>query len=299
MADVPQQVKDAEARSDALLEQIRNPTPVGGGASATEASTNPQGQVDGEKPQAAPEQTVEYWRNRFQVLRGKYDAEVPRLHDQLKAEKAKVAEIETKLAEAAHGNPGRRSDPDLDQFDPELIDMTRRVAAEAAREALKPIEDRIRTAPDPAPTSGQEDERARFIDSLSDLVDDWESIDREMGWKVFLRQVEPDTGQPRQERLNRAVREFDVVTTASIFAAYRRARSAAPRASALDGEIVPGSAGSGAHGASAAEPKVWTRAEIRKFYSDVNSGKIRDQAQIQRTEKEIDQAVQEGRIRMA
>lgn len=292
MSEMPAQVQAANTRSDALLAQLMSPTPQ------PEAPTPPApaAPAPAASPEVPREQTAEYWRQRFSVMQGKYDAEVPRLNQQLRERDARIAELEAKIA-APPATAAASTAVDLSSFDPELVDMTRTVARQVAQDAVRAFESRTPTAAPAAPagpTPEQQEVQGRFLDQLSDLVEDWEAIDREQGWKAFLLQTEPDTGQPRQARLSAAARAFDVVTTASIFNAYKRARSARQTPS-LEAQLDPGRASSGA--AVAAETKrIIPRDEIRRFYADVNRGAIRDQAEITRRNKEIDDALREGRI---
>lgn len=285
---IPQQVKDAEARSNALLEQLRTPP----AELAAPPATPDVAPAPAATPATPDENDPGYWRQRFSVLRGKYDAEVPIQAAKIRELTAKNAELTARVVEleAKVGSAAQAPAADLSAFDPELVDMTRRVAREAVQEAIKPAQ---APAASQQPTDDQA-ARERFLDALSDLVDDWEVIDRDQAWKMYLSQIEPDTGQPRQHRLTAAVNRHDVVTTASIFQAFKRARAASRPTPDLARQIVPTQAGQS--GAPVETARTFTRNDVRKFYSDVNSGKIRDQAEITRIENQINAALREGRI---
>lgn len=303
MNDLPSQVQSAAALSDQLIAQMLSPpsqpeTPAPAPAPAAASSTS----APAETPR---EQTVEYWMQRFNVVRGKLDAEVPALHRQLSERDARIAALEAQVAALKASTPAppapTPASPDLGSFDPELVDMTRQIARQVAQEAMQafqpPASAPVSPNPPPTPagpTPEQQAAQERFLDQLNDLVDDWRTIDAENAWRAYLAQIEPDTGNPRQVRLNAAVRAFDVLTTASIFNGYKRARNARQTPS-LEAQLDPGRS-LGASVPATNTGRIFTRSEIRKFYADCTNGTIKDPAEIARRDSEINAALRENRI---
>lgn len=304
----PRQVEAREARSNALIEEFRKSQTPPPNTPAAELTDPPPATAP--VPQPAPEpQLREDWKAKYLVLKGKYDAEVPRQAAEIAGLKELTRTLEQRIAQLQQSAPGTPpantqtivTDQDRERFDPDLLQVMERVAHSAASSAVEPLRKPVeesqaeRAARERA--TQETERRDRFIDDLEDLVPEWVSLDKEPGFHAYLAETDEATGKQRQELLGARVAAHDVVGTARIFNGYLRNRPAPPppTKSRIEEQLVPEV--SGRASAPRSDARIWTRAEVNKFYTDIARRRITDPAEIKKTEQEIDVAQREGRIR--
>lgn len=311
---LPRAVVEANERADAIMAQrtAQQGTPP---QAAPEAATTaaPEAQVAPEAPAqsaapapAAPSQTPAFestWEQRFKVLDGKYRAEVPRLHQQIKDKDASIVNLQEMLA-AAKQAPAARVEftaEEREQFGDELLNVVARVAsaqapaAQAPQVDLTPINERMQRLERQSAESAED----AFFRKLGDQIPHWEAQNTNAGFLEWLAKVDDLTGRVRQDLFNEAYDALDVSRISAFFRAYPYqspvARSDATQPT-LEQQVAPDV------NRSAPPPpagkKVYSRGEIGQFYADVRrglyQGKLDD---MQRIEQDIFAAQQEGRVR--
>lgn len=334
---LPAAVRAQALRSDELLRQSQandpNAPPASGSAPETPVNewppTAPVPATDAVTTAAAGED----WKQRYSVLQGKYNAEVPRLSAEITyltgenaTMKRRIADLEQMLAEAGveegsedsgghhaagpehPATPPAKPKVDIDSirdmFGDELADGMQAFAADMeAREAEK----------------AQRQQEA-FYGTIQAAINrvlgpktvPWNQVNVDPGFMQWLQQRDPYTGKPLQELLNEAAGVLNGERAAAFFSDYllSKAPPAQPAptpngggaagvnpAARLHPLIEPSAAG-GAGNPVTGDQKIWSKAEITQFYKDCSTGKYRGREQeSERIDREISQAALDGRVR--
>lgn len=295
---IQRQVEEAEALERQLLGQADTvQTGQPSELAPPEVTLEPQAQP-------GPEPVVPHadWEQRFNTLRGKYDAEIPRLHEQLRERDStlrslelRLQELETKPAAEAKPEPLVTS-ADEDAFGSDLVDLARRVAkaeitaALAAFEAkFSSISETVGAVAKTQATTAQE----RFWHDLSQLVPDWQAVNKDQRWLTWLGEIDPFAGAARQEALNTASGNLDAKRVAAIFDAWRSSTPSATPVPSLERQIAP------SKGKAASAPtgdRIWSLAEYEAAF-DPRGRFARPQAEIEALQADADRALAEGRVR--
>lgn len=262
------------------------------------------------KPQ---EFSDEKWAHKYHTLKGMYDAEVPRLHSQVREMQTQIqqliadkAEIEARKAEVPQVD-SLITDEDKEAFGPDLIDLIERatnskVATLANREAelvkeIKELKGQLGNVTERQVVS----EKDRFLSSLAQQVPDWETLNIDPGFLSWLQEVDPVYGIPKQVALSNAYEGGDVARVATIFNSYKgtlapRAPKAKTGQQELQRQVAPTRTRSGTPPTNSESEQYFTNQDIEQFYTDWRRG-VYDDAEAAIMEKQIHAAAAEGRIR--
>lgn len=281
---------------------------------ANEPAVQPTESAPTEQPQPATP-SVDEAEQRYRTLKGKYDAEVPRLSHALRERDSQMqdmarqlAELKARLDKAAKPEKERPSaDPkDVENFGEDLVNMVQRYAEQVfqymsdqiAGKAtefegrLSALEQQVNGVRQKADTTLE----TQFYATLSAMVPDWDSINADDKWLAWLAEIDPVYGAPRQAALDAAHQRMDAQRVAAVFNAFKQSRPASPR-KALENQVAPSGAASVAPVTAPGKP-VLSAKSIEQFYNDVSKGKYNARPQERdRLMAEIDQAVAEGRVR--
>jgi hypothetical protein len=258
-----------------------------------------------EKPQE--DRDASYWRNRFNVLRGKYDSEVPTLHTKVRELTSQLAESEKALVKARSEGAGTDSAvPDeklaefKDTFGEELVDFVTRMIEQRSEpkqqdDNVEKLSERLNRIEE----EKRQEAEANFWTDLSRVVPEFQKINQEPGFLQFLAGYDPSSGKQYQTELGESQRNLDARGVADIFKLYLSQSEAKSPKAEKDEDVSPRRAGGGdpvAASAASGRGKIWTGADIDKFYRDKSAGKVKgDEAE--RLEADIFAAQKEGRIR--
>lgn len=352
---VQKQIEDANRLAEQLnkqrLEGQATPPPDGtpgpdpGNKPAAAAPDAGQPPADGGQPANSatpPAPDAEGWEQKYKVLQGKYNAEVPRLQRQvneliskLEQNSAQLTATQGMLSALAQGRvaaPGGQSpapaapvklvkDEEVQEFGADLTDFIKRVAQEAVLPAidqkLQPVQQQVaevrQTATKVVERSVQSDHE-RLLATLDQQITGWRQQNNDPGFLDWLAQPDPYSGVTRGVLLRQAYEGFDVPRIVAFFKGYRNEHAVvtppAPAAAPvtpdalhrkLDDFVAPGTPKAGATGAQdGAGKRIWTQAEIKRFYDDCTAGKYRTtdgQARRREIEQDIVAAAREGRVR--
>ena len=254
-------------------------------------------------------------------LKRMHGAEVARLSQIASTQASRIQSLEQVIAsmqQAAQAKPAELAQPaslitDEDKsIYGESIDVMRRVCREELGalsnkvESLFQMVTQLNTSVVPrvdqmARTQAQSAE-AMFWQRLAQLVPDWEQINTNPQFITWLSETDPFTNKTRQSLLELAQARLDADHVARIFKLWpgnvtdHAGGKAQAKVSELQAQLAPGR-GRGTTPPSDLAPKTYTRADVVKFYSDVNRGlyKGRDDERL-RMEREIFAASKENRI---
>jgi hypothetical protein len=341
MSALPRQVRKQVEEANKLHEQLaRNGLDQAAAAAAQPPPTPPAGEAP---PAAAPEGAApaappaEGWEQKYRVLQGKYNAEVPRLQKQAQTQAQQIETLTAQLtatqgmvasiaqnrgpAPAGQGSapaaPAKLvKDEEVSEFGEELTDFIRRVAQDTVlpkvEERFQPFKQEVAKAREHAAGAAQRQaqaDRERLFGVLDSQVPGWREQNDDAEFVAWLNQPDAYSGMPRANLLTQAYERNDAPRVVAFFLGYRNehavvtpstaaAAPAAPQRK-LEDFVAPGTQKAGSTGAQdGAGKRIWTEPEIKSFYRDCQQGKYRGKDEARRAiELDIVAATREGRIR--
>lgn len=329
---IPAGVLAAAARADELHKTIYaaepppaptlEPAPEAGteapAAEAPPAEAKAPEPVTPEVAQPAPV-SEENWERRYKAMKGRYDAEVPRLKTQVQELGEEIAQLRQALA-AAKMAPSGQPAPELPaerlitpeeeaDYGTEFL----AVVGKRAQEIVAPYLNKIKELESRLSGVGEvvvQDARSRMFSYLDDKIPNWQELNTNQNFLQWLQLPDLYSGVKRQELLEAAYERNDTPRVAAFFSGFLSQEAVVSPAKnhpaavrepqvPLETLAAPGRAKSAAAtSAPAVEKPIFTRAEITRFYADVASGKYRGrEADKNRIEAQIFEADREGRIR--
>lgn len=260
-----------------------------------------------------PEIPEEKWAHKYHTLKGMYDAEVPRLHSQVREMQTQIqqliadkAAVEATKVEQKQAVESLITEQDKEAFGPDLIDLIERateskVSTLRSREAdliaeIKELKGQLGSVSERQVISDKD----RFLMGLGQQVSDWETLNVDQGFLGWLQQVDPVYGVPRQAALSNAYESLDVTRVANIFKAYKQTLPQTPAPSKakqeLQRQVAPTRTRSTTTPADGVNERIFTNQDIEQFYTDWRRG-FYDEQEAADMEKQIHAAIAEGRIR--
>lgn len=306
---VEQQMREVEEFERSLTEN--NTEAESGGTVASQEQAEQQ-QTDGHpvtKDTAASEKPAEDWEQKYRSLQGHFNAEVPRLHQANKELEAKLKELMSEVQAAKTKKPEEQSlvtDKDRDQFGDDLIDVQRRVARDAIREAIEPLIQKIserdeviskleaqlgKTSTDIAELT--------FDQRLSRDIPDFNVINNSEQWGKWLDAVDGYTGKPRRVYAEYVYSQGDTMELKRIVDVFRN--DTTPKAkdqkrSELERQVQPGRSATST--AQTKSERTYTSAEYDRLWREVATLYAQGQNEKANSlETELSLAAVQGRVR--
>lgn len=313
---IQKQVEDAERLQaelygvkEAPAEPVEN-TPVPEVA-APEVAPEPVAEPKVEPVQEQKPQ--DDFERQYKVLRGKYDAEVPRMQHQLREQARQMQELQARL-EQAMKQPEKPSaeekalvtDKDVEDFGSDLIDMVRRASRdETSRELSKQLEGfkkeiaAVLQQVSQVQQHVQLSESDKFWGRVKALIPDWETIDQDQNWIDFLDTAPGYTTETYRELAAKAISAGKADAVAQLVDLWRGPKQPEPAAKQepnpeLQRQIQPSSVKSSTPVNPAA--KMYTLAEYEALLDVKNINKYGSKKADEMVE-EANRALAEGRVR--
>lgn len=248
--------------------------------------------------------------NAYKTLKGKYEAEVPRLHEQLRERQAQVEELtnrleslERRLEESTGNEPNTEpiSQYGLDEsqmeFGEDLWRGTAKVARKAAMEAEQKAMREIQALRDQIEKSAHE----MFFKSIQSSIPDFDRINSDPKFLSWLEGQDDFRAMPRASMLEEAVVSRDVNRVSRFFDEYKRSTGGSvadgrPVSPSLSSQITPRTGGSSSIPEGEQKP-VFTMAEYEAEMNHLATLQLRDPEGAAKRMKILDLAVQEGRVK--
>jgi hypothetical protein len=315
---LPRQVEAQLRELEALEKQLaegQNPAPADPEPTPAEPPQDPQPQPAEPKPveptptPTEPVVAEEKWEQKYKTLKGMYDAEVPRLHADLRDLKAQVDSLrkasETKPVEPAKPKAAEKlvTDADVEAFGQDLIEVQRKVAREVASEfrgeldAMRAENEKLR---EQLTSTGTQVSEASFEQRLYRMVPDFEAVNADPKWIAWLNEVDPLLRAPRSSVAQQAFNRGDAEGVAHYVAMFKQTvapvEQKADKTEELERQLQPN------RGATSAPPtsqkgKVYTNADIEKMFRKATDLGIKGRSdEAKKLEAEIDAAFTEGRV---
>lgn len=309
---LPQAIQNQVDQADQIISNINGVVPPAGDTQASNDSANaPVPQPAAPIAQVAPvAHQTENFEARFHSLRGKYDAEVPRLAQQVREQQAAlqtlISENQNLKQRPVAAQAPLVTDADKAAFGDDLVDMVDRLATqklqavEARIEQMRSENERLKGQIGNVNEQVAVGAKDRFLQQLTAAVPDWQAVNADQGFLLWLGATDPVYGLPRQAGLDNAYNQLDAARTALIFESYKQSTGAVTPAKTLRQELQSQVAPTRSRNTAPpamdnAATRIWTQQEISAAYSDMRRGNLTDDVAA-RVAAEIDTAVAEGRV---
>lgn len=237
---LPKQVQDQLDALEVLEKQLadsQKPAPTEPDPTLAEPTPEPTPAPAEPKPvEPKPEPTEpvvaeETWQQKYKTLKGMYDAEVPRLHSDIRELRSQVESLR-KAAESKPSEPVKPAtqeklvtDADVEAFGSDLIEVQRKVAREVAAEfrgeldAMKAENEKLR---EQLSATGSQVSEATFEQRLHRLVPDFEAVNADPKWIAWLQEVDPLLRGPRMTVAQEAFNKGDAAGVAHYVAMFKK-----------------------------------------------------------------------------
>lgn len=316
------EAQNDDTPADPIADDAGESTPPAaeGGGTLSEV----QGAEGGDAPPAEgpKEGTVDFWKHKYDVLQGKYNAEVPRLQQQNDGLTGRINDLEAQMANFATqiAEPGETITPSTLLTDEEREDYGDDMIAvvkKAAREEFEPMiatlqqeNGQLRALLGGMQEQTVQSARDTMLSTLDTEQANWRELNQNPEFLGWLENVDPYNGMKRLDMLRQAFEGNNTTRVLAFFkgflnenAAYAPTPTPSPAAEPqvnLDTLVAPGRATEGGEARAqegAPQGRTWSGAEIKQFYADVNRGVYRNNPEEQaRLENDLFLAQPQGRI---
>ena len=171
------------------------------------------------KPADTPPTDVEDdFKQKYNTLKGKYDAEVPRLHQQVKQLTEEISTFRKEMT-AKKEEPTKPkekvslvTDADREEFGEDLLNVQRKVAQEVAQDYEEKLEQQnkiIKDLQDQVVGTNKQVGETQFSQRLVNLIPDFAQIDNDERWIAWLNEHDPMLRAPRRVQAQEAFDKGD------------------------------------------------------------------------------------------
>ena len=270
--------------------------------------------VEAEPADTSPTDVADEFEQKYKTLRGKYDAEVPRLHSQVKDLTAKLNNLAESLA-AKPKEPTKPkekvsyvTDEDRAEFGEELINVQRRVAQEVSQEYEGRFEQQseiIAQLQQQLKQTGNQVGEMSFTQKLAALVPDFASVDNDERWVAWLNEHDPMLRGPRRDQAAQAFNTGDAEAVAHYVKLFRETlepevpHERQTRQAELEKQVAPNRSANSANTKSVGKDvKIYSEREIAAAWTKIRTLNTRHKYdEAQKLEADITTAYLEGRVR--
>lgn len=269
------------------------------------------------------------WEQQYNTLKGKYDAEVPRLSRENRELANRLQSLEEMLSSlnSRSQQPVQPEQPqqaaktsgvtpqDIEDYGQDFFDMLTRHSKGVVSQELNGLRrelNEIKRRLGSVDTTVRKTSQEKVFDALDKRVEGWREINESQSFLDWLSLHDPYAGRPRQDLLNEAFQRHDAERVVAFFEGYKQENATVQQAhqppqqtqpnkgqgarrQRVETMVEPGGGRTGSTDAPNEKP-VYTQADISKFYRDVREGKISGERKDAK-ERDILAAASEGRIR--
>lgn len=254
----------------------------------------------------------ETFKQKYKTLMGKYDAEVPRLHQQVRemTEATKQLQEELKALKVEPTKSKEKvslvTDADRAEFGEELLDVQRRVAQEVSQGYEGRLEQQdavIKELREELAKTGSQVGEVGFSQRLNQAVPDFPQIDNDERWVAWLNEHDPMLRGPRRVQAQQAFDAGDVEAIAHYVSMWKETLAAPteakPNQAELEKQVAPNrSANSVRTQSTTQNSKIYSPRDADKAWNKVRTLNTRGQyAEAEKLEADLTAAYMEGRVR--
>jgi len=316
--NIPDAVKKRVAEVEALYSNGQPPAEQPSQVPAQPAAPPPAVVPAPPAPAEPPDENDQSWKHRFLAMQGRYQATTKTIGEmqeqmmQLGNELMHAQQRPAPPPKPARSAQNYLTEADVENYGPELIDVTQRAALQAIQPQLQAVEQQNAELQRRLAVEA----RRRLDQAVEQAVPNYKDIDRNPRWHRWLVGVDVLSGRVRQQLLNEAISSSSAPRVISFFRGFINDEAAtghsepappsqqpaAPREAAmtLASLAAPGRARPATGGDTAFPPDkpIYTRAQIAQLYRLHQKGAyVGREAEWNRQDADIIAAGREGRIR--
>jgi hypothetical protein len=279
----------------------------------TEEQPTEEPVVEEVKPADTSDGVSDAFKQKYSTLKGKYDAEVPRLHQQVRELTDQLGSIQKGMEDvkkAESDKPKEKvsyvTDADREEYGDDLIDFQRRVAKEVSQEYDGRFEQQEKVIAElreqVSSTDNQVGEMG-FAQKLNVLVPGFDQLDNDERWVSWLNEYDPMSRGPRRDQAQGAFDRGDADSVAHYVKLFRESvdpvdQAKSNRQSEIEKQVTPNRSASTSATKSMVGSKIYSAKQMDKAWNKTRnlntSGKYDEAAKL---EAELTAAYMEGRVR--
>jgi uncharacterized coiled-coil protein SlyX len=279
----------------------------------TEEQPTEEPVVEEVKPADTSDGASDAFKQKYSTLKGKYDAEVPRLHQQVRELTDQLGSIQKGMEDvkkAESDKPKEKvsyvTDADREEYGDDLIDFQRRVAKEVSQEYDGRFEQQEKVIAElreqVSSTDNQVGEMG-FAQKLNVLVPGFDQLDNDERWVSWLNEYDPMSRGPRRDQAQGAFDRGDADSVAHYVKLFRESvdpvdQAKSNRQSEIEKQVTPNRSASTSATKSMVGSKIYSAKQMDKAWNKTRnlntSGKYDEAAKL---EAELTAAYMEGRVR--
>jgi len=308
IAEIEEYEKALEAQQEPQAEELDTEAEV---VATIEAAPKPE---EAKPADTSPTDVEDDFKQKYSTLRGKYDAEVPRLHQQVREMTEELTAIRKEMT-AKKDEPTKPkekvsyvTDEDRAEFGEELIEVQRRVAKEVSQDYEERFEQQnevIAQLQNQLKQTGNQVGEMSFAQRLSQMVPDFAEIDQDERWIAWLNEHDPMLRGPRRDQAAQAFNTGDADAVAHYVKLWRQTlepevpQERQTRQAELEKQVAPNRSANSANTKSVGKDvKVYSEREIAAAWNRIRNLNTRHQYdEATKLEAEITAAYLEGRVR--
>lgn len=322
---VKRQVEEANRLLASLAAKPGEAPPAPAGDAPPPPTDNMQAPTDNTPPAAAPPVTTVSdapppppapaaepapdFQQKYAVLKGKYDKEIPELKATVSELVERNRQLEQMLAQLAERSAppvapttSKLIKPEEEaEYGTEFFDVVGRRAREILEAELAPLRSQVQQANAHKGRVSDEERKQTIAEALTENVPGWEAINTSQQFLAWLADRDVFSGKVKRELLTEAFQNGDAARVVQFFKAFQEDPASAPapaaRTPSVDAGtlVAPGTPRGGSPAEAPGGGRMWTQAEVSQFYADARRGRIPAERKAQ-IEKEIIRAAAEGRV---
>jgi len=318
---LPKQVQEQLAEVEAIEKQLaQGETPIEEGSEivedtkveVTDEQPKEEPVVEEVKPADVSDGVPDEFKQKYSTLKGKYDAEVPRLHQQVRELTDKLGSIQKGMEDAKKAETEKPkekvsyiTDADREEYGDDLIDFQRRVAKEVSQEYDGRFEQQEKVIADlreQVSSTGSQVGEMGFAQKLNVLVPGFDQLDNDERWVSWLNEYDPMSRGPRRDQAQGAFDRGDADSVAHYVKLFRESvdpvdQTKANRQAELEKQVTPNRSASTSASKSLVGSKIYSVKQMDKAWiktKNLNTkGKYDEAAKL---EAELTAAYMEGRV---
>lgn len=273
--------------------------------SSTEDILIPTANLD--EPVITPkEQTVDYWKHRFDVIQGKYNAETARMNEQIGFLRGQIEELKSKPQQdfSDDQNVTEILDDLEDQYGSEFTDAIDKRISRAVKQQVQEIVSGFQQDLSSVKQTQAASEQSMFEEVIDKLSPNWRALNVNPDFVNWVQNsTESFSGVSFQDILIDSYNRRDASKIAKIFNTYEQLKTkTSTRQTGTKAEasqlVAPPKRGSASHATIENNSgQVFTQTQVQDFYSKLAQGAYKGkEAWVRSMKEEILKANSEGRI---
>jgi uncharacterized coiled-coil protein SlyX len=278
----------------------------------TEEQPTEEPVIEEVKPTDTSDGVPDEFKQKYSTLKGKYDAEVPRLHQQVRELTEQLGSIQKGMEDAKKAETEKPkekvsyiTDADREEYGDDLIDFQRRVAKEVSQEydgRFEQQEKVIAELREQVSSTGNQVGEMGFTQKLNVLVPGFDQLDNDERWVSWLNEYDPMSRGPRRDQAQGAFDRGDADSVAHYVKLFRESvdpvdQTKSNRQAELEKQVTPNRSASTSASKSLVGSKIYSAKQMDKAWAKNKAlntkGKYDEAAKL---EAELTAAYMEGRV---